>query len=108
MVFVSSASQGSRGAAIDEPAAAAEPASAQQLGTIRFDDWLYFQENVNDSERWQYRPRFFIPFDLPCGWAFTQRLDSKTVEFGFGGAYGLVKDDPQYQYIINGRLTFYF
>jgi len=33
---------------------------------------------------------------------------SKTVEFGFGGSYGLVKDDPQYQYIINGRLTFYF
>jgi hypothetical protein len=238
--------------------AVGEPASAQQLGTIRFDNWLYFQENVNDSERWQYRPRFFIPFDLPRGWTFTQRLDlpvyytnntgpenpgggwksgigdwfieeaftspevsqnlrlfgsvrfvfptgggapfgsnqyqwapaisavyvipehkiaisptaryfmsvhatepgaakvrkldlyptvtfglpdawslafypenpisyndvihkwfvpidvmlikrlSKTVEFGFGGAYGLVKDDPQYQYIINGRLTFYF
>jgi hypothetical protein len=236
----------------------ATPASAQSLGTIRFDNWLYFQENVNDSERWQYRPRFFIPFNLPQGWTFTQRVDlpiyytnntgpenpdggwkwgigdwfieeifatpelaknfrmsasvrfvfptgggspfggnqyqwapgvgatyvipeqritispfaryfmsyhavrsggpqvrkldlfpavtfglpdnwslafypenpityndetnkwfvpidvmlikrlSKTVEFGFGGAYGLVKDDPQYQYIINGRLTFYF
>jgi len=234
------------------------PASAQQLGTIRFDNWLYFQENTDDSERWQYRPRFFIPFSLPGGWTFTQRADlpvyytdkvgpenpgggwesgigdwfieeifatpelaknfrmsasvrfvfptgggspfgadqyqwapgvgatyaipekkitispfaryfmsfhatepgaakirkldlfptvtfglpddwslafypenpityndqtnkwfvpidamlikrlSKTVEFGFGGAYGLVKDDPQYQYIINGRLTFYF
>jgi hypothetical protein len=234
------------------------PASAQQLGTIRFDNWLYFQENTDSSERWQYRPRFFIPFSLPQGWTFTQRADlpvfytdkvgtenpsgdwkwgigdwfieeifatpelaknfrmsasvrfvfptgggspfgadqyqwapsiratyaipehkvtigplaryfmsfhatepgaakvrkldlypavtfglpddwslafypenpisyndvtnkwfvpidamlikrfSKTVEFGFGGAYGLVKDDPQYQYIINGRLTFYF
>lgn len=238
--------------------AVGEPASAQQLGTIRFDNWLYFQENTDNSERWQYRPRFFIPFNLSGGWTFTQRADlpvyytdkvgtdnptgewksgigdwfieeifatpelaknfrmsasvrfvfptggsspfgsdqyqwapgvgatyaipeqgitispfaryfmsyhatepgagrirrldlfptvtfglpdnwslafypenpisyndvtnkwfvpidvllikrlSKTVEFGFGGAYGLVKDDPQYQYIINGRLTFYF
>jgi hypothetical protein len=238
-------------------AIAAAPATAQ-LGTIRFDNWLYFQENTDDSERWQYRPRFFIPFSLPRGWTFTQRADlpvlyndkvgaenpngewkwgigdwfieeiftspevsknlrlwgsvrfvfptggsspfgsnqyqwapavgatyaipehritlgpaaryfmsyhavrsggpqvrkldlfpgvtfgfddgwslafypenpitynaetskwfvpidvmlikrlSKTVELGFGGAYGLVKDDPQYQYIINGRLTFYF
>jgi len=234
------------------------PASAQSLGTIRFDNWLYFQENIDKSERWQYRPRFFIPISLPEGWTFTQRADlpvyytdkvgaenpsgdwkwgigdwfieeifatpelaknfrmsasvrfvfptaggspfgvnqyqwapsvgatyaipehritvsplaryfmsfhatepgtpqvrkldlypavtfgladdwslafypenpisyndltnkwfvpidvllikrlSKTVEFGFGGAYGLVKDDPQYQYVINGRLTFYF
>ena len=51
------------------------PASAQQLGTIRFDNWLYFQENINDSERWQYRPRFYIPFGLPHGWTFTQRID---------------------------------
>jgi hypothetical protein len=238
--------------------AVAGPASAQSLGTIRFDNWLYFQENTDSSERWQYRPRFFIPFSLSGGWTFTQRADlpvfytdkvgtenpsgdwkwgigdwfieeifatpelaknlrmtasvrlvfptaggspfgvnqyqwapgvgatyaiperkitispfaryfmsyhatepnapqvrkldlfpavtfglpdawslvfypenpityndttnkwfvpidamlikrfSKTVEFGFGGAYGLVKDDPQYKYVINGRLTFYF
>jgi hypothetical protein len=55
--------------------AASAPTSAQQLGTIRFDNWLYFQENINDSERWQYRPRFFIPFSLPQGWTFTQRID---------------------------------
>jgi hypothetical protein len=30
------------------------------------------------------------------------------VEIGFGGAYGLVKDDPQYRYLIEGRLRFYF
>lgn len=238
--------------------ASSKPASAQSLGTIRFDNWLYFQENIDKSERWQYRPRFYIPFNLSSGWTFTQRADlpvyytdkvgtenpngdwkwgigdwfieetftspelaqnfrmsggvrfvfptgggspfgsqqyqwaptinatyaipehritisptaryfmsfhatsasasqvrrldlfptvtfglaegwslafypenpisyndvsdkwfvpidamlirrvSKTVEFGFGGAYALVKDDPQYQYIINGRLTFYF
>lgn len=236
--------------------AAAGPASAQ-MGTIRFDNWLYFQENTDSSERWQYRPRLFIPFSLSGGWTFTQRADlpvyytdkvgaenpngdwkwgigdwfveeifntelaknlrmtasvrfvfptasgspfganqyqwapgvgatyaipeqritlspfaryfmsfhatepntaqirkldlypavtfgiaegwslafypenpityndetnkwfvpidvmlirrfSKSVEFGFGGAYGLVKDDPQYDYVINARLTFYF
>jgi hypothetical protein len=37
--------------------------------------WLYFQENTDNSERWQYRPRFYIPFSLPRGWTFTQRLD---------------------------------
>jgi hypothetical protein len=47
--------------------------------------------------------KWFVPIDV----MLIKRL-SKTVEFGFGGAYGLVKDDPQYQYIINGRLTFYF
>jgi hypothetical protein len=30
------------------------------------------------------------------------------MEFGFGGAYALKKDDPQFKYILNGRLTFYF
>ncbi len=55
--------------------AVGDPASAQQLGTIRFDNWLYFQENTDNSERWQYRPRFFIPFSLPRGWTFTQRAD---------------------------------
>ena len=55
--------------------AGGKPASAQELGTIRFDNWLYFQENIDDSERWQYRPRFYIPFNLPRGWTFTQRID---------------------------------
>ena len=54
--------------------AAAAPASAQ-MGTIRFDNWLYYQENLDSSARWQYRPRFFIPFSLPQGWTFTQRAD---------------------------------
>ena len=50
-------------------------APAQQLGTIRFDNWLYFQSNTDGSERWQYRPRFYIPFSLSGGWTFTQRID---------------------------------
>ncbi len=44
---------------------------------------------------------------MPIDVLFIKRV-SKRVEFAFGGAYGLVKDDPQYDYVINGRLTFYF
>jgi hypothetical protein len=244
------------GSALALLASSATP--AQDRPPIRFDNWLYFQKNTDDSERWQYRPRFYIPFNLSGGWTFTQRLDlpvyytdkvgpenptgdwkagiadwfieeaftspevarnlklfasvrfvfptggsspfgsnqyqwapsvaaiytiperhitispqaryfmsfhatepgasqvrrldlypavkfglpdnwslavyddngivyndvtnkwfvpidvllikrlTKTVEFAFGGAYGIVKDDPQYKYVINGRLTFYF
>lgn len=42
---------------------------------IRFDNWVYFQKNTNDTERWQYRPRFFVPVNLPGGWQLTQRFD---------------------------------
>lgn len=54
---------------------AAGAAPAQQLGTIRFDNLLYFQSNTDGSERWQYRPRVYIPFSLSGGWTFTQRFD---------------------------------
>jgi len=50
------------------------PASAQ-LGTIRFDNWLFYQQNFGDTGRWQYRPRVFIPYELGGGWVFTQRAD---------------------------------
>jgi hypothetical protein len=53
----------------------AGPAPVPDRLLIRFDNWLYFQENVNGSERWQYRPRFYIPFRLPERWTFTQRAD---------------------------------
>jgi hypothetical protein len=46
-----------------------------QLGTIRFDNWLYYQENFGDTERWQYRARGFFPFAFGDGWTFTQRVD---------------------------------
>ena len=42
---------------------------------VRFDNWLYYQRNLDDSERWQYRPRFYIPFNLDNGGVFTQRID---------------------------------
>jgi hypothetical protein len=42
---------------------------------IRFDNWLYYQRNTDDSTRAQYRPRFLIPFNLDNGGIFTQRID---------------------------------
>jgi len=50
-------------------------ASAQDNPPIRFDNWLYFQRNTDDSTRAQYRPRFYIPFNLDNGGTFTQRID---------------------------------
>jgi hypothetical protein len=47
--------------------------------------------------------KWFVPIDL----MLTKRL-TKTVELGFGGAYGLVKDYPQFDYTIYGQMTFYF
>ena len=47
--------------------------------------------------------KWFVPIDV----LLTKRV-SKSFGFGVGGAYGLVKDDPRYQYVINGRVTFYF
>lgn len=56
--------------------AATGPAAAQAgLGSIRFDNWVYFQKNANGSEQWQYRPRVFVPFGFGDGWVFTTRAD---------------------------------
>ncbi len=55
--------------------AAGGPATAQLPGTIRFDNWLSFQRNTDDSSQWEYQPRFYIPFNLSRGWTFTQRID---------------------------------
>jgi hypothetical protein len=54
---------------------AASTAWAQDKPPVRFDNWLYYQKNVDDSARWQYRPRFLIPFNLDDGGVFTQRID---------------------------------
>ena len=67
------------------------------------DDWTlaFYPENpisYNDvTNKW------FVPID-----ALLLKRVSKTFEFAFGGAWGLVKDDPQYRYIINGRVTWFF
>ena len=54
---------------------AAFATQAQERLPVRFDNWLYFQRNTDDSERWQYRPRVYAPFSLGSGWTFTQRAD---------------------------------
>jgi len=48
-------------------------AAAQERGPVRFDNWLYYQRNTDESEQWQYRVRFDIPFRFANGWDFTQR-----------------------------------
>ena len=57
--------------------AASSTAEAQpaERPPVRFDNWLYFQHNLDGTDRWQYRPRFYIPFNLDGGWTFTQRID---------------------------------
>src|SRR5262245_58382316 len=45
------------------------------VAQVRFDNWLYYQRNTDDSTRWQYRPRLYAPFDIGGGWTFTQRVD---------------------------------
>jgi len=42
---------------------------------VRYDNWIYYQRNTDDSTRWQYRPRVYAPFDMGGGWTFTQRVD---------------------------------
>jgi hypothetical protein len=48
-------------------------AAAQERGPVRFDNWGYYQRNTDDSQQWQYRVRFDIPFRFASGWEFTQR-----------------------------------
>lgn len=45
------------------------------LGTIRLDQWLYFRQNTDDSQRLEYRLRGLIPYNFASGWTFTQRID---------------------------------
>jgi hypothetical protein len=45
------------------------------LGTVRLDNWVYFQQNTNATGRVQLRERLFVPFHFGQGWTFTQRVD---------------------------------
>ena len=47
--------------------------------------------------------KWFVPIDV-----LAIKRVSRRFEFAFGGAYGVVRDDPLYRYVVNGRLTFYF
>jgi hypothetical protein len=65
------------GLSLAKPVRAQSPRDSldERLYSIRAENWLVFQRNTDDSEQWQYWPRFFIPFKLSRGWSFTQRLD---------------------------------
>ncbi|MBS1215586.1 MAG: hypothetical protein H6R20_560 [Proteobacteria bacterium] len=69
-----------------------------QLGTVRFDNWFYYQENYGDSERWQYRPRVLIPFAFGDGWTFTQRID---VPLYYTNATGPANTDGDWKFRIS-------
>lgn len=59
-------------------AALALPAAAlaqSGWGTIRLDNWGFFQRNANGTNQWQYRPRIFVPYATEGGWTLTQRAD---------------------------------
>ena len=45
------------------------------LGTVRLDNWGYYQKNLNGSGQWQYRPRIFVPWGFANGWIATLRAD---------------------------------
>jgi hypothetical protein len=59
----------------ETPQQKAQPSARGALGTIRLDNWGYFQENLNGSYQWQYRPRLFVPYVLPNEWIATLRAD---------------------------------
>ena len=63
------------GAAILAAAACSAWAQEKANPPIRFDNWLFYQRNTDDTTRAQYRPRFYIPFNLDNGGVFTQRID---------------------------------
>ncbi len=52
-----------------------QPSAWGSLGRIRLDNWGYFQENVNGSNQWQYRPRLFVPWVFANEWIATLRAD---------------------------------
>ncbi len=81
--------------------AVAAPAGAQ-LGTIRFDNWLYYQQNLSDTSRWQYRPRVFVPFALRDGWTFIQRFD---LPFYYTDASGPANPDGERKFHVSDALV---
>jgi len=59
----------------ETPQQKAQPSARGALGTIRLDNWGYFQENINGTSQWQYRPRLFVPYVFTNEWVATLRTD---------------------------------
>jgi hypothetical protein len=88
----------------ETPQQKAQPSARGNLGTIRLDNWGYFQENVNDTYQWQYRPRLFVPWVFANEWIATLRTDVPMLytnntgpanpEGGFSGGIGNIFFEP--------------
>lgn len=59
----------------ETPEQMVQPSARGTLGRIRLDNWGYFQENVNGTYQWQYRPRLFVPWVFGSEWIATFRAD---------------------------------
>jgi hypothetical protein len=91
-------------AALTAATLAAAPAAVAQLGTVRLDNWFFYQDNYDDSARAQWRPRLFVPYDFGSKWTFTQRVDfpfyytdasgprNPDGDWKFGGSDALVEE----------------
>lgn len=88
----------------ETPQQKAQPSARGNLGTIRLDNWGYFQENVNDTYQWQYRPRLFVPWVFANEWIATLRTDVPMLytnnagpanpEGGYSGGIGNILFEP--------------
>ena len=59
----------------------AGPALAQSgWEDTRFDNWLLFQRNTNNTNQWKYDPRFYASYHFGNGWMFTQRVDLPMID----------------------------
>lgn len=52
-----------------------DPRARGGMGVVRFNNWGYWQKNVNGSYQWQYRPRVFLPWVFTNGWVASLRID---------------------------------
>ena len=55
--------------------ASAQYRDRDDLGTVRFENWGYFQRNEDGSNEWKYWPRLYVPYSFDNGWTFTQCVD---------------------------------
>ena len=82
-------------------------AASGALAQLRIDNWAYYQRNTDHTERWQYRLRFDIPFELLRVESPSAEVQGhggeKTIVSGKGGV-GLTEAEPVGNYAV--RLIF--
>ena len=88
----------------EPPQQEVQPGPWGRLGRIRLDNWGYFQENVNGSYQWQYRPRLFVPWVFGNDWITTLSADVPIIytnnkgpanrDGGYSGGIGNIFFEP--------------